>query len=317
MSEKQTNKLSLINPEEKQLYLIESDQLPASIFEESEKLTDDDGDGYKREFTAARLFARKPEVYNSIISLSAEGLGALRIGRLLKVSPNTVLAVRAREGEIVDIEKERISRECRAAARMCVEGIVEDLTDPARRRKISAKDKAIIHGVLIEKAELIAGLPTSRIDHSGSREPSADDYNNYLNGMKTIEAECSEIPGAPDEAAGMIPAPEEVKQKAATAAGPAAPGSRAALDTGSGASGTDTEGKGASAASDNETAHETTTSSQQKASEGSSASGPQSGSDLSAIIEDDQSNKGNAPGIDGARARGGGGGHGMPPSNIL
>ena len=29
----------------------------------------------------------------------------VRIGRLLKVSPNTVMAVRDREGETVDIEK--------------------------------------------------------------------------------------------------------------------------------------------------------------------------------------------------------------------
>lgn len=176
---------SLINPDEKQLDLIPSEMLPDEYFEETEAGGEK---GLHREFTGARLFDRRPETYMAVIALTAEGLGAIRIGKLLKVSPNTVLAVREREGDCVDIEKERISRGGRNIARMCIEGLEEALSDPVQREKISAKDLAIIHGVMVEKSELLAGLPTSRTDH-GKREPNADDFNEYLANMKRIAAE--------------------------------------------------------------------------------------------------------------------------------
>jgi hypothetical protein len=185
------NHNSLIRPDEEQLDLIPSDQLPDEIFRDAEAGT---GDGYDHEFTAARLFSQKPETYLTIISLLAEGLGVIRIGRLLKVSPNTVLAVRDREGEIVDIEKERISSAARSAARMCVEGIIEDLSDSERRKKISARDKAIIHGVLVEKSELLSGGVTSRVEVKHA-EPTHNDFNSYLESLPQVDVCEMDQPG--------------------------------------------------------------------------------------------------------------------------
>src|SRR5574343_580881 len=98
---------SLVKQDDQQLRLFSSEQLDDSLFAVAES---------RGEFTGARLFSSRPEVYKSIIALSAEGIGAIRIGKILGVSPNTVLAVRAREGGRIDIEKTRVSLLSREAA---------------------------------------------------------------------------------------------------------------------------------------------------------------------------------------------------------
>jgi hypothetical protein len=163
---------SLIKKDNQQLALFGSDQMDAALFasEESEP---------QRLFTGARLFASDPERYKAIIALSAEGLGAIRIGRILQVSPHTVLAVREREPEAVAIEKNRIANLSRGAARMCVEGIIDLLADPDQKKKISAKDLSIIFGILTEKFELLSGSPTARV----LNVTATVDYDDYVRGQ--------------------------------------------------------------------------------------------------------------------------------------
>lgn len=161
---------------DKQLTFFSSDQMPASFFSAEES-------GPSPEFTGARLFVSNPDTYRAIVALSAEGLGAIRIGRILHVSPNTVLAVRAREPESIDIEKRRIAGLSRAAARMCVEGIIEMLSDPSQAKKISLKDRGIVHGILVEKSELLSGSPTARLQTIGA--PPAVEVVEYLNWLRS------------------------------------------------------------------------------------------------------------------------------------
>jgi len=59
----------------------------------------------KLEAAGARFFSVKPDTYRSIVVLSGEGSGAIRIGNILYVSPKTVLAVFDREPKSVAIEK--------------------------------------------------------------------------------------------------------------------------------------------------------------------------------------------------------------------
>lgn len=134
------------------------------------------------EFTGARLFAQKPDIYKSIIALSAEGLGVLRIARVLHVSPNTVLAVRQREPAAVDIERKRLAGLSREAARMCVEGILEMLADPKQVAKMSIRDKGIVAGILVEKSELLSGGPTARVETHG--QSASVDVVEYLRWIK-------------------------------------------------------------------------------------------------------------------------------------
>lgn len=179
------------------------------------------------EFTGARLFAKKPELYKSIIALSAEGLGVLRIGRLLHVSPNTVLAVRAREPVAVDIERKRLAGLSREAARMCVEGILEMLADPKQVAKMSIRDKGIVAGILTEKSELLTGGATARLETQG--HTASVDIVEYLRWIK-------------DEYASRIGSGGEKEGQRALAAGPVGGGDA----PGAGASGP-AEGSGGDA----------------------------------------------------------------------
>lgn len=81
--------------------------IPTEFFSSAER---------RGEFAGERLLTQNPRKYHSIVHCSVEGLGMIRIGRLLKVSPNTVMAVRDREGEAVDIEKKRLSNLYRKGA---------------------------------------------------------------------------------------------------------------------------------------------------------------------------------------------------------
>lgn len=162
---------SLIERDSKQLELIPSSEMPGALFAEDE--------AEHHEFTGARLFARDPERYQTIVSLLAENLGILRIARLMKVSPNTVMAIRDREEHQVDIVKERVAKLCRGAAQMCAEGILEDLANESKRAKVSARDKAVILGIMVEKYQLLTGGATGRLEHVAA-EPAHDDYARLL-----------------------------------------------------------------------------------------------------------------------------------------
>ncbi len=194
---------SLIERSGQQLPLLTSDQMPASFFAEAE------ADPRNPEFTAARFFQKHPEKYNAVIALTAEGLGVLRIGALLQCSGNTVMAVQDRERGQVEILKTRIAALARRGAQLCVEGILEALVDPDKRAKIPARDLAVIHGILVEKSELLSGGVTARIETIDRTEPSVADFERMMRELVTgleagsggekgaIEAEVIEVVGPP------------------------------------------------------------------------------------------------------------------------
>jgi len=183
---------SLIQQNDKQLRLPMdgSDRMPDAFFSAEES-------GVTPEFTGARLFANNPNTYRAICALSAEGLGAIRIGRILHVSPNTVLAVREREPQSIDIEKRRLASLSSAGARMCVEGIIEMLSDPAQVKKMTIKDKGIVFGILAEKAELLSGSPTSRLQTIGA--PPAVEVAEYLHWLRSEYARRMGLGGEKEE----------------------------------------------------------------------------------------------------------------------
>lgn len=190
---------SLIKADEAQLKLFSSDQMDAAFFAEEES-------GPNRVFTGARLFAQNPELYKAIVALSAEGLGAIRIGRILHVSAHTVQAVREREPEAVAIEKNRIANLSRAGARMCVEGILDMLSDPEQAKKISLKDKGIVFGILVEKDELLSGSPTSRvlnvtatIDYDEYVRVRREEYERQRMGLSRGKEETNAEPAGADQ----------------------------------------------------------------------------------------------------------------------
>lgn len=136
-------------------------------------------------FTAERFFQQRPAEYRMAVALLAEGMGLIRIGRVLRVSAHTVAAVRDREGISVAIEKERIAATALRGAAMAVEAVVDDLADPYTRAKVPTLQKAMIHGILIDKAQLLRGEATMIIETHEIKEPDHNAFQAYIDGLRS------------------------------------------------------------------------------------------------------------------------------------
>ena len=185
---------SLIDRDARQLELIPSSQMDAALFLESES---------RGEYTAEILYERHRDKYLAAVSFLSEGIGILRIAALLHISPSSVIAVREREGHAVEIEKGRLSRLARGAARLCVEAIVDIFRDPLRVMLIPPRDLGILHGILVDKAELLSGGATSRVEHTES-VPGHQELLEYLSTLRGRQPMGSEgkTGGQKGEAAG-------------------------------------------------------------------------------------------------------------------
>ncbi|MEN6535844.1 MAG: hypothetical protein ABFD89_19435 [Bryobacteraceae bacterium] len=166
---------SLIERDDQQLQLIPSSQMDAALFSESES---------HGEYTAEILFERHRDKYLAAVSFLSEGIGILRIAGLLHISPSSVIAIREREGHAVEIEKGRLSRLARGAARLCVEAIVDLFRDPKRVEEISPRDLGILHGILVDKSELLSGGATARVLHEEA-VPGHSELIAYLEALRT------------------------------------------------------------------------------------------------------------------------------------
>lgn len=141
----------------------------------------------KGEFTGERLFQQRPDTYKAIVVLLGQKLGVIRIGKLLGVSPNTVMAVRDREGATVDIVKEHLARVAHAGATLASEGMLEALNNILQHPDCLAvkdlKDLAVVYGILVQNAQLLSGQPTARLEVS--TKPEHDDWNAYVASLKS------------------------------------------------------------------------------------------------------------------------------------
>ena len=139
------------------------------------------------EFTGERLLARRPDAYQAIIRMSAEGLSISAQARALGVSRNTVCAVRDREGFSIEQDKKDLLRDVRRAARLSVERAIELV--PGIQ---SAKDAAIVAAVMIDKMQLLSGEATARVERV---EVSQDKLSEMLASLPILEAEVVPLTG--------------------------------------------------------------------------------------------------------------------------
>jgi hypothetical protein len=172
----------------------------------------------KGEFTGARLCKARPDTYKAIVVLLGQGVGVIRIGQLLGVSCNTVMAVRDRELPAVEQVKEHIARVAHSGALLASEGILERLnelmTDPIQRRCLDIKDLkdlAVVFGILTSNAQLLAGQPTARVEIAQAT-PAHSDFNAYIAQLKNC---------APTHLGEETPGQKEEGQAAGQAAEPA------------------------------------------------------------------------------------------------
>lgn len=160
------------------------------------------------EFTGERLFRDRPEIYQAIIRMTAEGLSISATARALRVSRNTVCAVREREAVPIEQEKKEVLNLLRKGMRLGAERTLELL--PYTK---SAKDAALVTAIMADKHQLLSGEATSRVERIEARP---DQVRQYLANLPVIEAELVEddisigiASGTPDQraaaAAGCVP----------------------------------------------------------------------------------------------------------------
>lgn len=138
------------------------------------------------EYTGERLAAQRPELYAKILVLLAQGHGSQYIADRVRqsgerCSKNTVRAVRAREGETIDILKDRIAAgnfqfaaDADEAAKLIV---TEIMSDPKRRRELTMRDVQslkVSSGIAVQNGQLLSGKPTVNIGLDVFVHPSTD-----------------------------------------------------------------------------------------------------------------------------------------------
>jgi hypothetical protein len=133
------------------------------------------------EFTAERLMESRPTIYRALVDGLGQGLGVRQLCRAYRVSHHTVAAVMARESVAVATLKERTVSVLRTFGRLAADRLLDEVD------QIPIQSLPIALGIAVEKAELLAGGATSRIEHTESG-PTHEDYIRMISG-KVIEAE--------------------------------------------------------------------------------------------------------------------------------
>jgi hypothetical protein len=110
------------------------------------------------EYNLERIRLVRPELIDEVISLRSQFIGQLRIAKILGVHHRTVAAIDQAYPERIEQEKRKRVAKLRSAADKLVE-LVDDNPEsvPPNVRCLAASQ-------LIDKAELLAGGPTQRID---------------------------------------------------------------------------------------------------------------------------------------------------------
>ena len=139
------------------------------------------------EFSGERLIARRPEVYRAIVKMLAEGLSGSSIARACQVSRNTVAAVQEREGFSIEQAKKELLATIRRGSQIAAERVVELLP-----HLNSAKDAAITLAVLVDKAQLLSGEATARVERV---EVCQDKLSEMLASLPVLDAEVVPVTG--------------------------------------------------------------------------------------------------------------------------
>jgi hypothetical protein len=159
------------------------------------------------EFTAERLMDSRPTIYRALVDGLGQGLGVRQLCRAYRVSHHTVAAVMARESSTVATLKERTVATLRTFGRLAADRLLDEVD------QIPIQSLPIALGIAVEKAELLAGGATSRIEHLEAG-PTHEDYLQLISG-KVIEAELVPPTGLKGEDVSI----KEIEESAAVQAG--------------------------------------------------------------------------------------------------
>jgi hypothetical protein len=159
-----------------------ADSQPVLFDVPSERFAELEQDTRNPEFTAARFLQCRPEHYREIVMLRAELVPIATLARMYHVSRNTIAAIDEREGRTARVEQlkqrnavsyNRLATICRERAQELVLSLDSDEMTTSERIA-AGRVLAILMGVSEDKAQLLAGQATSRVETSDPRAAAAE-----------------------------------------------------------------------------------------------------------------------------------------------
>jgi hypothetical protein len=117
------------------------------------------------DYTLERVHAHRPEACQVAVLLLKSGIGLMRIAKALRMSTNTISMLRDEAGIRPEDQTAALAKASALVAALSAERLIDRLEDPTTAAEIPARDLAIIHGVGVDKAQLLSGGATARIEH--------------------------------------------------------------------------------------------------------------------------------------------------------
>lgn len=166
---------SLLRAED-QASLFNSDALPVGL----DLLLPEDEQ--RRQFSGEHV-ARNQERYRLIVKALGQNLPVRMICEAFGVSHHTVKAIREREPDMVATEKQRFSKLLGHAARMSVEGYLDDL----QNGKVPSNVKSVSAAIFLDKKALLDGEATSRVEHVRADVPTIEEMRRVIEALPAAD----------------------------------------------------------------------------------------------------------------------------------
>jgi len=149
-------------------------------------------------FTGERVHRDDPHRYSLAARLFFEsGLGQMQIAGLLAMSPQTIAAIIHREQDSMSADRLRDvqARRLAAVVSLASGAMVEALSDPHARARMSLRDLAYASQVATQAAALLRGEATSRVGHGDAQASGQVAAAEYLSSLRP--ADVRELPRQP------------------------------------------------------------------------------------------------------------------------
>lgn len=159
--------------------------LPEAVrerIEEREQVAED--------WTAARLFSKKREIYEAAVRMLGADLHVRMIALFLGISEKSVVAVREQERPNVTAFRERLGVRRRNVMSRLVDNMVLALdgkTMGLKEGAAVARDLSVALNILDGQERLDAGAPTQIIEHHEA--PAVEEYEAFMKTVVDVESE--------------------------------------------------------------------------------------------------------------------------------
>ncbi len=150
--------------------------------------------GRQLRHTGTILHKTRPQTFREVVRLLGAGIARRKIARICKVSPETILAIEARNAESVSAQKERLAN---MAARIAY-GAGELIEDELYNGKVKGSQLVPVYGVAVDKLCALTADTTQTTANLNVQINLPDLYSEFLAVSLAIkQAVAKELPPSP------------------------------------------------------------------------------------------------------------------------